>query len=61
MRNILMYGIPRTKTEEAFKAALSFVKWYEQADRWDKERIKFADFTVSESKKKNVVVRYFGK
>jgi len=60
-RSIFFYDIPREKTEEAFKAAASFVKWYESPDKWEKERIKFADFTVSESKNGNVIVRYFGK
>jgi hypothetical protein len=58
-RNINFYGIPRDRTAEAFAAALAFVKWYEKPERWEKEKIKFADFTVHESAKKNVIVRMF--
>lgn len=58
-RNIFLYGIPRDRTAEAFAAALAFVKWYEKPDRWEKEKIKFADFTVHESGKGNVIVRTF--
>ena len=58
-RNIFLYGIPRERTAEAFAAALAFVKWYEKPEKWDKEKIKFADFTVHESAKKNVIVRMF--
>jgi hypothetical protein len=59
MRNIFFYSIPREKTDEAFKAAASFIKWYEKPERWEKEKIKFADFTVHESAKGNVIVRLF--
>lgn len=45
-RSIFFYDIPRERTDEAFKAAQSFVKWYEKPDRWEKEKIKFADFTI---------------
>ena len=58
-RNIYLYGIPREKTAEALSAALAFVKWYEKPERWEKEKIKFADFTVHESGKGNVIVRMF--
>ena len=59
MRNIFFYNIPREKTAEAFKAAESFVKWYEKPGKWEKEKVKFADFTVHESAKGNVIVRLF--
>jgi hypothetical protein len=58
-RNIFLYGIPREKSAEALSAALAFVKWYEKPERWEKEKIKFADFTVHESEKGNVIVRMF--
>ena len=58
-RNIFLYGIPREKTAEALSAALAFVKWYEKPERWEKEKIKFADFTVHESGKGNVIVRMY--
>jgi hypothetical protein len=58
-RNIFLYGIPRKRTAEAFSAALAFVKWYEKPERWEKEKIKYADFTVHESAKGNVIVRMF--
>lgn len=61
MRNIYLYGIPRTKTNEAFNAAKSFCQWYEKPERWEKEKVKYADFTVHESGKGNVIVRYVGK
>jgi hypothetical protein len=38
---------------------LAFIKWYEKPERWEKDKIKFADFTVHESAKKNVIVRMF--
>jgi hypothetical protein len=50
---------PRERTAEAFSAALAFIKWYEKPERWEKDKIKFADFTVHESAKKNVIVRMF--
>lgn len=56
-RNITFFAIPRDLTEEAMKAAMSFIKWYEKPDRWEKEKIRFARFTVHESKRGNVVVR----
>lgn len=57
MRNIFFYDIPREFTEEAMKAAMSFIKWYEKPDRWEREKIRFARFTVHESRRSNVVVR----
>jgi hypothetical protein len=56
-RNIGFYGIPRERTAEAFAAALSFIKWYEKPEKWEKDKIKFGDFNVKESRRKNVVVR----
>jgi hypothetical protein len=58
-RNIFLYGIPREKTAEALGAALSFVTWYEKPEKWEKEKVKYADFSVHESAKGNVIVRMF--
>ena len=58
-RNIYLYGIPREKTAEALNAARSFVTWYEKPEKWEKEKVKYADFTVHESGKGNVIVRMY--
>ncbi len=56
-RSIFLYSIPRGKADQALSAALSYITYYEKPERWEKEKVKYGDFTISESKKGNVCVR----